>query len=334
MRNFLSILWIVFMTNAVVFGQKVVSKDTVLMGSAFSFSAVSSSPEKSWNAIVAGIEEVGRIERLISSWKKGSETNLINENAGIKPVKVSRELFDLIFRANKVSELSQGYFDISFASLDKVWKFDGSEIEIPSDEKVKQSVAKINYKNIVLDREKTTVFLKEKGMKIGFGAIGKGYAADKAKALMKSMGIESGVVNAGGDIASWGSRPNGKPWTIGIADPKQKGKILSWLNISDKAVVTSGNYEKYVTIKGKKYCHIIDPKTGWPVSGVSSVTIITQQAEVADALSTTVFVLGEEEGLRLINHLDGVECIIVNDNDELIYSQNIELNLIDNETKQ
>ena len=312
-------------------GQELVNKDTLFMGSSFQFTAVHDNPEIAWNSIVSGMEEVNRIEQLISSWKSSSETNLINKNAGIQPVKVSKELFDLIHRSKKVSSISNGYFDISFASLDKIWKFDGSDIVIPSEVDLKKSVEKIAYQNIVLDTEKQTVYLKEKGMKIGFGAIGKGYAADRAKAVMKKMGIASGVVNAGGDIISWGSKPDGNPWTIGIADPKKKNSVISWLNISDKAVVTSGNYEKYVMIDGKRYCHIIDPKTGWPISGVSSVTVITQNAELADALSTTVFVLGKDEGLKLVNHLEGVECIIVSDDDEMYFSKNIELNKLEHE---
>jgi thiamine biosynthesis lipoprotein len=305
-----------------------VSKDTILMGSAFAFTAVHTSEKQAQVAIDKGIAEVKRIEALISSWSSTSETTLINKNAGIRPVKVSQELFDLIFRSKKISEISNGYFDISFASIDKVWKFNGAMTAIPSNEALKTSVAKINYQNIILDREKQTVFLKETGMKIGFGAIGKGYAADKAKALMQAEGITSGVVNAGGDLISWGTRPDGKPWSVGIADPEDKKNIISWLNVSDLAVVTSGNYERYVEIDGKKYCHIINPKTGWPVAGIKSVTILTANAEAADALATTVFVLGTKEGLKLIDHLQGVECIIVDDKNEMLYSKNVKLNLI------
>lgn len=311
-----------------VHAQHAVSKDTVLMGSAFSFTAVHESPQGAWDAIVAGIEEVERIEALISSWSESSETSAINRNAGIEPVKVSQELFDLIQRSKSISSLSNGYFDISFASIDKVWKFDGSMKTVPTEEQLTASVAKINYENIVLDEVTKTVFLTEKGMRIGFGAIGKGYAAEKARIVMQHLNANSGVVNAGGDLTAWGTRPDGKDWTIGIADPTDKNNVLSYLNISNRAVVTSGNYERFVEIDGKRYCHIIDPKTGWPVKGMQSVTIITQSAEVADALATTVFVLGEEDGLRLINHLQGVECIIVNNNQEFVYSDNVQLNLM------
>jgi thiamine biosynthesis lipoprotein len=309
-------------------GQKAVSKDTILMGSAFSFTAVHESPQGAWDAIVVGIQEVQRIEALISSWSSTSETSAINRNAGIQPVKVSKELFDLIQRSKSISELSNGHFDISFASIDKVWKFDGSMKSVPTDAALATSVAEIDYHKIVLDDKAKTVFLSETGMRIGFGAIGKGYAAEQAKKVMESVGSNSGVVNAGGDLAAWGTRPDGKDWSIGIADPTDKNNVLSYLNISNYAVVTSGNYERFAEIDGKRYCHIINPKTGWPVTGMQSVTIICETAEVADALATTVFVLGEKDGLALINHLQGVECIIVNNRQEFVYSENVELNFI------
>lgn len=304
------------------------SKDTLLMGSVFSFTAVHKTEQGAWNAINHGIAEVVRIESVISSWLPDSETARINDNAGIQPVKVSRELFNLIFRAKKVSELSNGYFDISYASMDKVWNFNNNEVNIPHEEAILASIAKINYKDIALNAEAQTVYLKKKGMKIGFGAIGKGYAANRAKQVMQDHGANAGVVNAGGDLLSWGNNMDGQPWSIGIADPNDENKMLVWLNISDMAVVTSGDYERYVTIKGKRYGHIINPKTGWPVQGLKSATIICRDAELADALATTVFVLGEKEGLELINTLEGVEGILINDKDEMIYSDQVELNFL------
>ena len=165
--------------------------------------------------------------------------------------------------------------------------------------KLQKIVRLINYKNVIVDEKKSTVFLKEKGMRIGFGGIGKGYAAEKAKVVLQQMGIESGIVNAAGDLTAWGFQPNGKPWTIGIADPDTRHHPFSSLNITNMAVATSGNYEKYVVIDGKKYSHTIDPKTGLPVSGIKSVTIIAPNAELADALATPVMVMGIKAGLHL-----------------------------------
>ena len=304
------------------------SKDTLLMGCAFTISAVHENKLIAKEAVYAGIAEIDRIESLISSWKPNSQTSLINQNAGVQAVPVNEELFHLITRSLKISEISNGYFDISFASIDQLWTFDGEEHLLPEEELLLQSVAKIQYQNILLDAEKQTVFLKEKGMKIGFGAIGKGYAADQAKIVMQNLGIENGVVNASGDILTWGVKATGEQWNFGIADPNNRNKLLTTLQLQDQAVVTSGNYEKFLLIDGKRYGHIINPKTGMPSIGVSSVTILANTAELADALATTVFVLGEEEGLKLVNHLNGVEAIIINERNISVYSDGISINQI------
>lgn len=307
-----------------------VKMDTVLMGSRFVFTAVSNNNEIAWTAINAAKKEVIRIESLISSWDDNSETHQINLNAGIKPVKVSSELFQLISRCLKISELSNGYFDISFASIDKVWDFDKGYTALPSQELIEASVAKINYKDIVLNKEESTVFLKTKGMKIGFGAIGKGYAANRAKRIMLNYDIISGVVNAGGDLLSWGHKANGDVWSVGILDPFKKDEIKLWLNITDMAVVTSGDYEKFVMIDGKRYGHIINPKTGWPTEGIRSVSIICPDAELADALATTVFCIGRKSGIALINELDGIECLVIDDTNQIYYSNKLEMNYLMN----
>jgi thiamine biosynthesis lipoprotein len=301
------------------------------MGSAFSFTAIHAEKDLAWQAVKKGISEVSRIESVISSWDPNSQTSAINKMAGKEAVSVEPELFDLIERALKISDISNGYFDISFAAAGRLWKFDGSEQRVPAEEAILQSVALVNYKNIELNREMNTVFLKKEGMRIGFGAIGKGYAANRASLLMKEMGIESGVVNAGGDLLAWGYQTDEKPWSIGITNPADKFEILAWVDITNTAVVTSGDYEKYALINGERYGHIIDPKTGWPVKGITSVTIICPDAELADALATTVFVLGLEDGMALVNHLKDVEAIIIEDSQQIHYSKNLEERLIKNE---
>jgi thiamine biosynthesis lipoprotein len=183
----------------------------------------------------------------------------------------------------------------------------------------------INYKNIILEKENCTVFLKEKGMRIGFGGIGKGYAAERAKYILKQNGVESGIVNAAGDLTTWGYQPNGKPWTIGIANPNNCHLPFSYLNITDMAVATSGNYEKFVVINGKKYSHTIDPKTGMPVHGIKSVTIISPNAEIADAMATPVTIMGIKAGLNMINQINNIACIIIDDQDKIYTSKNINL---------
>ena len=297
------------------------------MGNAFEI-AISSTREIWANTqIDLAIDEIKRIEKLLTTFSDESVTSSINKNAGIQPIEVNQEVFDLIFRCQKIAELTQGAFDISYGGIDKrFWNFDTTMKILPSAEDAAQAARLIDFKKIILDEKKRTVYLKEKGMRIGFGGIGKGYAADKATQLLKKNGVKSGFVNAAGDLTTWGQQEDGKPWTIGVADPNQKQKIFSSLNITDVAVATSGNYEKFVIIDGKRYSHTIDPKTGFPVSGIKSVTIITKNAELADALATPVMVMGIKAGLNLINQMNGVGCIIIDDLNKLFLSKNININ--------
>ncbi|RIV46747.1 FAD:protein FMN transferase [Flagellimonas pelagia] len=304
-----------------------------LMGSRFDLTVVAENQAKGDEYMDLAIAEITRIERLISSWDPNSQTSMINKNAGVSPVKVDRELFNLIERAIKISKLTQGAFDISYASMDRIWKFDGSVMEMPSEEAIKQSVAKVGYQNILLDPENGTVFLKKEGMKIGFGAIGKGYAADMAKALLLKHGVTSGIINASGDLNAWGTQPDGKDWMVAIVNPLNKNKVFSWLPVRDQAVVTSGNYEKFIILNGERYTHIIDPRTGYPSKGVRSATIFTKNAELADALATSIFVMGVETGVDFVNQLKGVECIIVDDDNKIITSENIALKGIETQSK-
>ena len=295
------------------------------MGSDFEITVVAITQLEADKQIAIAIGEISRIEALISSWKPTSQTSNINKNAGVAPVQVSEELFSLIQRALQISNLTDGAFDISYASMDKLWKYDGSMTQMPSKEAIKKSVAKVGYKDIVVDPKNSTVFLKNKGMKIGFGAIGKGYAADKAKKLLISNGVSGGIINASGDINSWGSKPSGSSWQVAITNPLNKNKAFAMLPIKD-AVVTSGNYEKYVTFNSRRYSHIIDPRTGYPAQGIISVTVFAPKAELADALATSVFVMGVETGIDRINQLKAVECIIITDTGNIITSNNLTLN--------
>jgi thiamine biosynthesis lipoprotein len=295
------------------------------MGSDFEITVVANTQEKANRQIGVAIDEIKRIENLISSWKESSQTSSINKNAGIAPVKISEELFGLIQRALQISKLTDGAFDISYASMDKLWKYDGSMTQMPSKEAIKKSVAKVGYKNIIIDPKNNTVFLKNKGMKIGFGAIGKGYAADKAKKLLISNGVSGGIINASGDINSWGSKPNGSSWQVAITNPLDKNKAFAMLPIKD-AVVTSGNYEKYVTFNSRRFSHIIDPRSGYPAQGIISVTVFAPKAELADALATSVFVMGVQTGIDRINQLKAIECIIITDTGSIITSNNLSLN--------
>ena len=297
-----------------------------LMGNRFELTVVSDDEDWAKQRITEAVEEIRRIEGLLTTFNEDSQANLINRFAGIRPVKVDKEVFDLIERSKRLSRLTQGAFDISYGSVDKsLWNFDKNMTSLPDAETAKVAVHLINYKNILLDEDHCTVFLKEKGMRIGFGGIGKGYAAEKAKQLMQEHGVENGIVNAAGDLTAWGLQPDGKEWTIGIADPDSTHHPFSYLSISGMAIATSGNYEKFITVNGKRYSHTIDPKTGLPVTGIKSVTIISPNAEIADAMATPVMIMGVKVGLDLINQVNGLACIIVDDYDNIHTSKNIRL---------
>ncbi|WP_298487284.1 FAD:protein FMN transferase [uncultured Maribacter sp.] len=321
-----ALYFFIFFACIIVYGQEPYKQTMKLMGSRFDITVVAKDSLEASYFITLAVNEITRIEKLISSWDKNSETTLVNKNAGIAPIKVSNELYELIERSLKISKLTDGAFDISYASMDKIWQFNGTMTQMPKAKQIKQSVAKVGYKNIILNKEESTVYLKQKGMKIGFGAIGKGYAADKAKALLVKKGVISGIINASGDMNTWGKQPNGEEWKVAITNPMDKNKAFALLPITNGAVVTSGNYEKFVMLNGKRYTHIIDPRTGYPSSGIISVTIFAPKAELADALATSVFVMGKEVGLNRINQLPNIECVIVDDIGEVTTSKNIKIN--------
>ncbi len=299
---------------------------TKLMGNRFEISVVADGETWAAERIGEAIEEIKRIEKLLTTFNDQSQTNLINQHAGIVPVKVDREVFDLIKRSLQISQLTQGAFDITYGSIDKkLWNFDKSMTALPDASAAKQLVRLINYRNVILDENNCTVFLKEKGMRIGFGGIGKGYAAERAKKIMQQSGVVSGIVNASGDLTAWGKQPDGNDWTIGIANPDSAGHTFSHLTITGMAIATSGNYEKFVLIDGKKYSHTIDPKTGLPVTGIKSVTIISPNAEIADAMATPVMIMGIKAGLDLIDQIKNIACIMIDDNNRVFTSKNIQL---------
>lgn len=296
------------------------------MGNNFEFSVSGMHEDQAEGCIDEAILEVKRIERLLTTFDQSSQTNQINAKAGIEPVPVDQEVFDLIERSLRISALTQGAFDITYGSLDKsLWNFDKNMTQLPDSDQARKMVRLINYRNVILDSKAQTVFLREKGMRIGFGGIGKGYAADRAKAVMTALGVQHGIVNAAGDLTVWGNQPTGEPWTIGIADPDKREFPFGSVTLTNTSVATSGNYEKFVMIDGIKYSHTIDPKTGYPVHGIKSTTIVCPSAELADAMATPVMVMGIKAGLGLINQVNGIACIIIDDYNNVYTSKNIKL---------
>lgn len=303
---------------SMVIGQVVQSRKVDLMGSRFEITIVDKDSLLARSRIEEVVAEVTRIENLISEWRSDTQIAMVNNNAGIKPVKVDREVFELTQRALGYSALTQGAFDVSVAALDRIWVFDGSMIEMPNTEIIQKSVQNVGYEHVLLDSAACTLFLQKRGMKIGFGSIGKGYAADRGRELMQSFGVPGGIVNASGDISTWGSMPGGKAWKIGINNPFKPGKILKVLKLRTGAVVTSGSYEKYAQIGSKRYAHIINPKTGYPSEGLTSVTVWGSSVEFANALSTAVMVMGPKDGIALLKKFPAYGYMVMDDNGKVI----------------
>ncbi|GAB3006984.1 FAD:protein FMN transferase [Niabella terrae] len=295
------------------------SRSAYLMGGNFEITIVAKDSLAAEQNIDRVIAEISRIEYLISDWKPETQVSLVNRNAGIRPVKVDQELLELTERAIKISELTNGAFDISFAAMEKIWKFDGTMTAMPSPEAVQKARRNVGYKNIIINKDRSTIFLKLPGMRIGFGALGEGYAADKCRDMMMARGITAGLINATGDIRAWGRQPNGKPWRIGINDPFKNDHLVGAIPV-EGAITTSGSYEKYAMIDGRRYAHIINPATGFPATGLTSVTVTGPSAEMSNAFSTSIMVLGQKAGLKLLKRFPGYKAFMITDKGKYVKS--------------
>ncbi|OGX91125.1 hypothetical protein BEN49_21025 [Hymenobacter coccineus] len=297
------------------------------MGSHFTFTAVSADDSLAWRALRAGLGEAQRIDHLFSYWDSTSQVVKINRMAGVRPVVVDAEVYDLIARTLKISALTDGAFDITFASGDKIYNFDRQAYPaLPDSATVRRSVHRIGWQKVRLDPATRAVFLPDKGMRINLAGVLQGYGVRRAQELMKRMGIAGGLINGSGDVYCWGKQADGSGWRIAIGDPARPRTLSSWLTVSDMAVVTAGNYEQYFTVGGKYYGHIINPHTGYPATGLRSVTIICPDVELADALDDAVFVLGPQAGLALVNRLKGVDCTLIADDGQTLVSRGMQLN--------
>ncbi|WP_312823319.1 FAD:protein FMN transferase [Epilithonimonas sp.] len=292
-----------------------------LMGSQFEITVVEKDFISAEQAIDKAITEITRIENLISEWRPETPISQVNRNAGIQPVKVDQEVIDLTKLALQFSRLTDGAFDISIVAMDKIWKFDDTMETLPNAEAIQSSIRNVGYQNIEIDSINSTLFLKKKGMKIGFGSIGKGYAADRARTLLKQAGVLGGIINASGDISTWGTQPNGDAWAIGVNNPFRNGKVAAVIQKkTEMSMTTSGNYEKFVEINGKRYSHIINPKTGIPSTGLTSVTIIGPDATTANGFSTSLMVLGKKKGKKLMKQFPEYSYVLITDKGNIIRS--------------
>lgn len=300
-------------------------RKALLMGSAFEFSLVAEDEDRARRMLDLCIAETQRLEALLSEWQSGSEVSEVNRMAGSGAVKVSEEFYELTKRSLQISSLTQGAFDISFRGV-SLWDFKGEELEDwPDSALIERQLSTVGYERIRL-MGSDSIFLTDSNMAIGFGAIGKGYVADHLRKILLDSGITAGVINASGDLTTWGYRPDGTEWKVGISNPNLPENISFGLPLSNRCIATSGSYEKYFTFEGVRYAHIIDPRTGIPVSDKKSVSVISKSAELSDALATAFFVLDTEIALDLAEQLPGVSCIIIDKNDQVFTSADIRLN--------
>jgi thiamine biosynthesis lipoprotein len=257
--------------------------------------------------------EIRRIEHLMTTWRKDSEVSRINAEAGKAPVKVSQETFDVIAKSLWIAKLSEGTFDITFASMGDVWSFDENvKTEIPDPEVIEEARKKIDYRKVKLDPEALTVELTDPDTRINLGGIAKGYAIDKAAAILRKRGVHSFYAQAGGDLYVEGRKPNGQPWRVGVRDPRgPEDAFFALIGVENHAFSTAGDYERAFIKNGKRYHHIIDPRTGYPATASRSVTIWAKDAFTADAIDDAVFILGVEKGLALVEKLDDTGAVIV-----------------------
>jgi thiamine biosynthesis lipoprotein len=272
-------------------------------------------------AIDAVIAEMERIDRDMSTYKSDSEVSRVNAEAAKGPMKISAELFELLTTALEYSRITGGAFDITYASVGFMYDFHTHHK--PTEEQIQSALPAVNYRHVVLDEKNRTVRFTQAGVRIDLGGIGKGHAVDRGIAILRSFGITHALVSAGGDSRIIGDR-FGKPWIIGIRHPDDKSKVIAKIPLENTAISTSGDYERYFDEDGKRYHHIIDPRTGHSASKVRSATILADTATRTDGLSKTAFVLGPEEAMKLYNRLGDVDAILVTLEGKVLYSKGIE----------
>ncbi len=306
-------------------GPRTVQKTETIMGTEVSVTVVAKSAKEGEASVDAALAEVKRFDRMMSLYKDDSEITRVNMAAGKNPVKVSPEMIEVEEAARRISELTDGAFDVTVGPLVVLWQMRLKQGNVPTDDEIKRIRHRVGYKNIVIDKKASTIFLKHPDMIMDFGGCAKGYAADKVAELLKRRGIENAIVALAGDIRVMGHRPDGTPWRIGVQHPRDAAKTLTVLELSDKYISTSGDYERYQIVHKKRYHHILDPHTGRPSEGMESVTLVGDRGAIGDPLTTALFILGPEKGMNIVKKL-GYEAIFVDDKGRVVTTPGIILN--------
>lgn len=320
---FYCLIFLTAMTSCSSKGQDLLSRTQFIMGTLVEITVRDADADKAQKAIDQAFDEMGRLEKLMSTHLTDSEISRLNTGAGKKGFfPVSPEVLEVIKRGIYWGEKSNGAFDISIGPLSRLWQFDDENPSLPDAGQLAQAVPLVNFRDIEINASK--VRLKQPGMSLHLGAIGKGYAVDKAMQVLKSSGIQHALINAGGDLKALGTREDGKPWRIGLQHPRKPEQMIASFELTDKAVATSGDYQRYFMLDGRRYHHILNPATGTPAQGMISATIIADNVMDADALATAVFVLGDEKGMALIDSLGGIEAMLVSKSGETLFSENFQ----------
>ncbi|MEE2788664.1 MAG: FAD:protein FMN transferase [Myxococcota bacterium] len=285
--------------------------DAHLMGTAFRLTIDETmAPARLVEAGRSAFQEIARIEQLMSEWQPTSEISRVNAQAGVQPVRISQETYQLLTQAKALSAKSAGAFDVTWAGMRGLWRFQPNAQTVPTPAQIERGLRTVGFRDLVLNSTGPTAFLKRKGMAIGLGAIAKGYGIDRAARILRSKGITRFMVDGGGDLFISGKKSSGTPWTIGVRHPRDATKLVAHISVTDGALVTSGDYERSFERKGIRYHHIIDMRTGYPAQRSVSVTVLAPTATLADALATAVFVLGPTAGRQLADEMPGVSAAI------------------------
>lgn len=297
--------------------QELFKETRLIMGTFAEISVYGPNKESAASAIREAFEEMERLDGLMSNYKSTSELSRINREAPLSPTSCDPELLKVIEKSLAYSTLTEGAFDITVEPLVSKWGFYDGKVRVPDAKEIKSILPAVSYRNIdiIKQGDSTLISFRHPDTRIDLGGIGKGYAVDRAVEVLKRRGITSALVNLGGNIYALGHPPGARAWKVGVQHPREKGLLLGYLELRDKAVATSGDYERFFTIDGKRYSHIIDPRTGMPARGVISVTVVADSATEADALSTGAFILGREDGIKLLAGRGGAGGIIAYEDD-------------------
>jgi len=296
-------------------------REEAIMGTRVAVQLWATDPGLATHAIDAVMADMHRTDELMSTYKPESQLSQVNAHAYDGPVKVDADIIDVVWRSLEYSRLSDGVFDVTYASVGYLYDYRASVH--PTDAEIAAALPSIDYRQLQVDREACTIRFLRPGMRIDLGGFAKGWAVDRGVEILRALGIEHAMVNAGGDTRLLGDR-RGKPWIVGIRDPRRDGVVVTRIPLVDEAISTSGDYERYFEHEGVRHHHILVPGTGKSPSAVRSVTVIGPTATRTDGLTKPVFILGVERGMEFVRRVGGVEAVIVDDQGRIYYSPGLE----------